>query len=339
MAPLSAAIIMQKKTILIVAEHFDGKLKPVTHELLTCSDEIQQSRKGNKVIIILGNDVNVMATELAQNHGVHVIAIHNPNLRSYSGELYKAILTQIIDELQPTYICIAHTAQGMDFAPAVAFRTGAACITGVERIFHDADRLCFGRSIFGGKMFAKLLPKTERIVLTLQPGSFKPRSASHHQRGKVEIRDVNLQPQQSISVGIKSVQIPREFLTKAKVIITAGRGIGKRENLKHIYRLARLFPKSAVGGSRPVCDLGWLEYGQQVGVTGATVTPDLYMACGVSGAMQHISGMRGSGFVVAINTDPNAAIFNFADVCVTEDLTTFIPALIEAYEKRGQTSD
>jgi electron transfer flavoprotein alpha subunit len=227
----------------------------------------------------------------------------------------------------------------MDFAPAVAFRTGAACITGVEHIFHDTDRLFFGRSMFGGKLFAKVLSKTEMTVLTLQPGSFKPRPAEGSLREKVEVRAINLQPRQSQSAGIKSVQIPLDSLAKAKIIITAGRGIGKKENLEHIYRLARLFPKSAVGGSRPVCDLGWLEYGQQVGVTGATVTPELYMACGVSGAMQHISGMRGAGFVVAINTDPHAAFFNFADVCITEDLATFIPALLEAYENRRQTSD
>ena len=122
-------------------------------------------------------------------------------------------------------------------------------------------------------------------------------------------------------------------ITEAKVIVAAGRGIGEAEKLGIIEQLAKVFPRSAVAGSRIVCDMGWLEYKCQVGVTGATVTPELYIACGISGAVQHVSGMRSSGFIVAINTDPAAAIFQTADICVVEDLTTFIPILIEMYEK------
>jgi electron transfer flavoprotein alpha subunit len=117
-------------------------------------------------------------------------------------------------------------------------------------------------------------------------------------------------------------------LADADVIVSAGRGIGRQENLSLIYRLASVFSRSAVGGSRPVCDAGWLQYKQQVGMTGATVTPKLYIACGISGAMQHVSGMRGAGFIVSINTDPNAAIFNVSDVCIAEDAAEFLSLLI-----------
>ncbi|MBW2616973.1 MAG: electron transfer flavoprotein subunit alpha/FixB family protein, partial [Deltaproteobacteria bacterium] len=122
-------------------------------------------------------------------------------------------------------------------------------------------------------------------------------------------------------------------LTEADVIVSAGKGIGRKENLEIIERLAALFPKSAVAGSRSVCDSKWLDRNRQVGYTGATVSPKLYIAAGISGATQHIAGMRSSGFIVAINSDPNAAIFNVSDVCVVEDLTTFVPVFIDSHEK------
>ena len=118
-------------------------------------------------------------------------------------------------------------------------------------------------------------------------------------------------------------------LSRAKVVVAAGRGVGEEENLDLLRRVAGLFSSAALAGSRPVCDLGWLSYGQQVGLTGTTVAPRLYIACGISGARQHTVGMQGSGFIVAINSDPQATIFNLADVCVKEDLAAFLPALLE----------
>jgi electron transfer flavoprotein alpha subunit len=142
------------------------------------------------------------------------------------------------------------------------------------------------------------------------------------------------QPRRSRSLGVKRVRTENAGLAQADVIVSAGRGIGKRENLDLIHRLAELFPRSAVGGSRPICDLGWLGYKHQIGQTGATVTPKLYIACGISGASQHLAGMRGAHFIVGINTDPHAAIFNVADVVVAEDVTTFIPTLLKAYQEK-----
>jgi electron transfer flavoprotein alpha subunit len=141
------------------------------------------------------------------------------------------------------------------------------------------------------------------------------------------------------STGIKQAEADMTGITEADVIVSVGQGLGDKENLDLIYQLAALFPKSAVAGSRIVCDLGWLEYSCQVGVTGATVAPQLYIACGISGAVQHVMGMRSSGYVVAINKDPAAAIFQVADICVIEDLATFIPTFIELYEKTKGKGD
>ena len=123
-------------------------------------------------------------------------------------------------------------------------------------------------------------------------------------------------------------------LSDANIIVAAGNGIGEKENLEFIRKLAALFTKSAVAGSRIVCDMGWLGYQCQVGVTGTTVSPQLYIACGISGAVQHVMGMQGSEFIVAINKDPSAAIFQVADICIVEDLTAFIPAFIQAYNEK-----
>jgi electron transfer flavoprotein alpha subunit len=153
----------------------------------------------------------------------------------------------------------------------------------------------------------------------------------------VEVRTVSGLTPASRSKGAAPPPADSARIAEAEVLVAAGHGVGGPENLDLIRRLAALFPKSAVAGSRIACDLGWLEYQRQVGVTGATVSPRLYIACGISGAVQHVAGMRGSGFVVAINKDPAAAIFREADVCIVDDLTRFIPAFIEAAAQAGGT--
>ena len=140
-------------------------------------------------------------------------------------------------------------------------------------------------------------------------------------------------------MGIKPAGVDMTGITEAGVIVSAGQGLGDKENLDLMHRLAALFTKSAVAGSRIVCDSGWLEFRCQVGVSGATVSPRLYIACGISGAVQHVMGMRNSDYIVAINKDPAAAIFQVADICIVEDLTTFIPAFIEMYEQSKNKGD
>jgi electron transfer flavoprotein alpha subunit len=206
-------------------------------------------------------------------------------------------------------------------------------VTGVERFFIQDDRPCFTRSICNGKIVVDVSPNVETAVLTIQPGYWKAASFIVEKAGNVDMQSSSHKPQQSRSLEIIHAKEENSALSEADVIVSAGRGISKKENLELVERLAALFPKSAVGGSRPVCDSGWMEYKRQVGLTGATVAPKLYIACGISGASQHLAGMRGSGFIVAINTDPAAAILNTADVYVVEDLATFIPAFIEEFNK------
>lgn len=325
------------QTIVIVAEHFRGELKPVTYDLMAFAAELQQLHPAAVKVVILGDRITELARKTARETDLDVIGIQDPNLTSYNGDTYKAILGELLPELRTAYVCAAHTTQGGDFAPALAVRLGAACITGVERVFEEDGRICFTRAIYNGKIMANLSPSTGPVVVTVQPGMFKPPSFDHTTPGVVEIRTVSHPPQRTRSMGINRVKQEDSALVEAEIIVSAGRGIGKKEKLGLISRFAALFPRSALGGSRPVCDLDWLEYKQQIGLTGATVTPRLYIACGISGSVQHLSGMRGAGFIVAINTDPDAAIFNIADVCIVDDLTTFIPTFIEEYERQKRS--
>jgi electron transfer flavoprotein alpha subunit len=317
----------------VLAEHGEGKVNPLTREVLGLALELSRLTGASIRIVVLGQDPEELARQIARDTGLEVTAIQVPGLTTYCAETYTAVLAEGLPVLNPGYVCLAHTNQGWEFSPALAVRLKAACITGVEQVSIQEGRICFGRSIYGGKILAGVSPTVDPVVITVQPGVFKAPDFSPAASGGVTVQTVHFEPSRSRPMGIKAPVDRDSALAEAEVIVSVGRGIGKKENLGLIYRLADLFPRSAVGGSRPVCDMGWLEYKRQVGLTGATVTPKLYFACGISGAAQHITGMRGSGFVVAVNTDPNAAIFNYADICIEADLLTFIPEFMAAAEK------
>ncbi|MBW1836001.1 MAG: electron transfer flavoprotein subunit alpha/FixB family protein [Deltaproteobacteria bacterium] len=325
-----------QSTIVIIAEHIEGKLKAITFELAALALTLQQHKPGVVKAVILGNDMEETALKLSRTTGLDVMGIEVPGLVSYHGEVYKAILSKLLGELQPAYVCIAHTNQGLDFAPGLAVGIDAACITGVEQVFHENKCIYFSRVTYNGKIIATVTAEIEPVVVTLQPGRFKPHFSKNSTAGLVELRTLPYLPQTSRSLGIRPAQTDDAGLAEARVIVSAGRGIGKKENLNLLYRLAELFPKSSVAGSRLVCDMDWLEKQRQVGITGNTVAPELYIACGISGAVQHVAGMGDAGFIVAVNTDPNAAIFNVSDICIVEDLTTFIPEVLAAYKEKKE---
>jgi len=321
--------------IIVIAEHFQGTISAVSYELISCALEIQRLKPAPIKVIVLGDDIAGPSKAFAENTGLDVIGIQVPGLVTYNGEVYKTILGSLLPELQAAYICIAHTSEGLDFAPGLALRLNTACITGVERLFKAGERIGCTRAFFNGKIVADIRPNTESVILTVPAGVFKVPAFSAPTAGNVDIRKTVCLPEQSRSLGIKGSLREESTLAEAEVIVSAGRGVQKKTNLDLIFKLAALFSRSAVAGSRLVCDAGWLEYKRQVGLTGATVSPKLYIAGGISGAAQHLAGMRNAGFVVAINIDPDAAIFNIADICVVEDLTAFIPVFIAEYQKKG----
>lgn len=324
---------MQPPFIIVIAEHFEGRLKPVTFELVAFAKKIRRIEPGDIKVLILGQDAAKLGQQIAATCALDTWVVEVPELVFYNGEVYQQVLVQLLAAQKPSYICCAHSSQGLDFAPALADGLNAACITGIEDVIAADQGPCFLRPIQGGKIRVHVVPATVPAVLTVQPGIFQPAESASGTDSRLEIKRMPCPAQRSRAIAVKKTDVDTSALTEADVIVAAGQGVGEKENLDFIYELAALFPKAAVAGSRIVCDLGWLEYKCQVGITGATVSPRLYIACGISGALQHVAAMREAGFIVAINTDPAAAIFQVADICVVEDLTTFIPTLLEEYEK------
>jgi len=316
--------------IVVIAEHADGKLKPVTYELIAFARKLQHLTSQAIRVLILGADVLNLAHKIADQCSVDVTAFEVPHMPVYNAELYSRLLTEHLRANRPAYVCVAHTSQGQDFAPVLAVGLSAACISGVEDVLPSEEGVGFARPLYGGKIMGNIRPVCETAVLAVQPGIFKFTQPASAEAGSVDIRSLSAGPLGSRSLGIKQSATDTAGITEADVIVAAGQGLGGKENLDLVHQLASMFTKSAVAGSRIACDLGWLPYRCQIGVTGATVAPRLYIACGISGAIQHITGMRGSEFIVAINKDPAAAIFQVADICIVEDLATFIPKLIAA---------
>ncbi|MCA1960296.1 MAG: electron transfer flavoprotein subunit alpha/FixB family protein [Desulfomonile sp.] len=336
-----------KGSIAVIVEHAGGEVKPSTYEALAAGQRIRAIVGGPVVLVVLGEHVAELAAALRDATSRSVIAVEVPDLVTYSGEVYKEALIHVFRDLSPAYVCMANTTQGMDLAPGLAVRLHAACITGVEDIERDSDGIYFSRSVLGGKVSVQARPLAEVTVLTVQSGAFRSNdtfncSASGANRDTdgegVVFLKMECVPRHTRSLGVREAEPKDAALADARVIVAAGRGVGSRENLELIRQLVEIFPSAALAASRPLCDLEWVEYRRQVGLTGAVVAPELYVACGISGALQHVVGMRGAGFVVAINSDPNAPMFADADVCVIEDLTTFIPILVEAWRNQRHGS-
>ncbi len=322
--------------ILLITEHYEGKMRPVSFELTAAAWDLEKTAATGIIAVVLGSDAKIPAEEFARKTGVETIAVQIEGLDLYNSEGYRTLLLQLTNELKPKYILGAHSTQGLDYLPALAINTGAACITGVEKIEKHEGLPVFCRSICGGKFTVKMESDSERLILAIQPGSFQLPEEPPANPGEVVLRSYPGQSTAIQNIGIKLSQTDGSALREANVVVAAGRGIGDEENLDLIRHLSSLFARSSVGGSRPLCDAGWLEYNRQVGITGTTIAPDLYIACGISGTSQHVMGMKGSGYIVSINRDPNAAIFNVSDICIIEDLVSFIPVLLEEYRKRKE---
>jgi electron transfer flavoprotein alpha subunit len=353
--------------IAAIAEVAAGRPAPVTPELIAFAKALRRDASVPVRVFIPGEGIATAAVGLAVLPGVTVTGLEGRALAAYSAEAWKSILAPRLAALKPRFVCIAHDAMGADFGPGLAARLGAACITSVEGFRREKDGIVFRRPFLNGKMRMEIVPETEMTVVTLLPGTFRreePHPSAEDQAGRNEetLRPDNLcdrmptmergrksgvaapgtpevipvkdLPLKTRPLGLLPAPDEDTDLAAAEVIVAAGRGIGGGENIALLRQLASLFSRPALGASRAVCDASWLPCRFQIGQTGKTVAPRLYIACGISGALQHLAGMRGSQCIVAINRDPRAAIFQAADVAVVEDLVSFIPLLVGACRKQ-----
>lgn len=328
--------ITQYRGVWVVAEHFKNKIHNVAFQLLGKGRELANALKVNLSFVILGANFDDNLEEFSQYGADGIIYIKSSILKDYYSDLYVKILTELIIEHKPEIILIGATPTGRDFAPRVAKRVNAGLTADCTGLAIDLEsrNLLQTRPTFGGNIMATIKTPTSRPQMaTVRPGIFKPLKKS---KRKVKIKkiDYDYSQKDSVSKIIKIINREKKKLNleEAEIIITGGRGVGSKENFKLIEQLADSL-NAEVGGSRVAVELNWIEQDCQVGQTGKTVSPKLYIACGISGAIQHIVGMQGADIIVAINKDPKAPIFKVAHYGIVGDLHQIIPLLIEEIKK------
>jgi electron transfer flavoprotein alpha subunit len=315
-------------TILILAEHVNGALKDITFELLGMAHAISDDVEVKA--LLLGNGIDDLASELAARGASEVIYVAGPALASYTGDGYQKTIVEILKERAPQMMLIGNTPNGWDVAPLVAARVGVPLATGCSAITLEGAGARFRRKAFNGKFVHEVAVSDQSpLMATVDKGA----AAAFEGSTSGTVRKVDASVQQS-DLRSRFVEIRKSEsggldLTQAPVIVSAGRGIGEAEKLNVVRELADALG-AQLGASRAVTDAGWLPHEHQIGSSGVTVSPKLYVACGISGAIQHVVGMKGSGYIVAINKDPDAPIFTVADVGVVGDLFEIVPALTQA---------
>ncbi|KAA0259034.1 electron transfer flavoprotein subunit alpha/FixB family protein [Deferribacter autotrophicus] len=297
--------------VLLVAEYREKQLLETTYELATFADKLG----AEKIWFAVGYKDNLpkVAGKLyfadAEKHG------------EFNPDVHKKLILQVVEKENPDYIVFVHSSYGWDLAPRIA---AALKIGQVSEVIEVVDGQFVVPSC-NAKLRRFVKPATDKGVITIQAGAFPPAEPN----GEPEVEEISLDAESAIEfVGYEEAEAKTVDLTKAEIIVSAGRGVGKPDNIPVIEELAKAFG-GELGASRPVVDAGWVDHSRQVGTTGQTVAPKLYVACGISGAIQHLAGMKKSEFVVAINTDKDAPIGEVADVLVVADVMQFVPALAE----------
>ncbi|HWR00554.1 MAG TPA: electron transfer flavoprotein subunit alpha/FixB family protein [Chlorobaculum sp.] len=243
----------------------------------------------------------------------------------YSPEVHTRLVMRAVDQERPDAVVFLHSSYGWDLAPRVASAMNVAQVSGVAGI----DGEGYTVDCCNGKMRRTVRPMTSSVVLTLQPGAFSARTP----QGVPEVFRIDADPDSTVEfLGSRPPEAGVD-LSRASVIVSAGRGVGKKENVDLVQNLAAALG-GEIGASRPVVDAGWLERSRQIGTSGQSVSPELYVACGISGAIQHLAGMKEAGFILAVNTDRDAPIGDVADLFVVADLVQFLPALTAKIEAR-----
>ena len=326
--------------ILAVMEHQEGKLNRMSWEALAAAQRIGGELSKPVESVVLGDGVRAVADEVTAGKQACVRLIEDPLLKDYTPDAYCLAFREIIAAEKPYLVLLPHTYQVRDFAPKLAAGLQRSFLSDCIGCRVENGSLVFTRQLFQGKMNADLsFTGDPPYFVSVQAGSFQADQVSKGENPaavegfpvKIECGKVRTQPLEKFQEAKRTVD-----LTQAEIIVAAGRGIKGQENLALIQKLADALG-AEVGGSRPICDNGWLPMERQIGSSGQTVAPKLYLALGISGAIQHLVGMKGARTIVAVNKDQNAPIFEVADYGIAGNLFDVVPALIEEVNKaKGQ---
>jgi electron transfer flavoprotein alpha subunit len=323
-------------TILVFVEQREGKLNRVSWETIAAGQALARETGWALQAAVLGSGVGSVANELATKKVGHVYDLESPILESYTPDAFSAALKQFLSSQQPRLVLMPHTYQVRDFIPKLATSMGRTVISDCIGFRKDGEKLLFTRQMFQGKFAADVSFNCDAPwFVTFQSGAFRGdqveagASAASVETVNVDVPAdaIRSKPQLPFTEAKQAVD-----LTQAEVIISVGRGIKEQKNIELAKQLAEALG-GEIAASRPICDSGWLPMDRQIGSSGQTVAPKLYLALGISGAIQHIVGMKGARAVVAINKDHEAPIFEIADVAVVANLFDIVPPLIEEVKK------
>jgi electron transfer flavoprotein alpha subunit len=321
------------KDVLVVCEQRDGNLQSVSLELIGKARELADELKEEVIAVVSGKKVSDLTQELISYGADKVYYVEDDKLEKYVTEPYVKVMTTIINDLKPQVVLFGATSIGRDLAPRVSARVGCGLTADCTKleIDEEAGLLNMTRPTFGGNLLATIQsPEARPQMSTVRPGVMPKLANDKNRTGEVnkyevelEDSDVNIQIIEEKLADKKKIKIE-----DAEVLVSVGRGIGSAENMKLAYELAETL-EGEVSSSRAVVDQGWVDKDRQVGQTGKTVRPNLYIALGISGAIQHLAGMEESDLIVAVNKNPDANIFNVADVGIIGDINEVVPELIK----------
>lgn len=317
--------------ILVVGEHTDGKVKKVTFELITKAAELAKELGSEVDAVIIGHGIQ-KPEELGHFGAKKVYVIDTPKLEKYNTEGVTKVLGELAPEIKPSIILGTASPLGKDLFPRVAARLGAGLASDCTDLKIDSGKLVASRPIYAGKAFVDVKFESEIQMATARPNSFVAKEADTSATAEVVTKDIDPGDMRAVMKEIVKGQSDKVDLTEASIIVSGGRAMKNADNFKILSELADVLG-ATVGASRAAVDSGYAAQDMQVGQTGKVVNPNLYIACGISGAIQHLAGMRTAKVIVAINKDPEAPIFTKADYGIVGDLFEVVPKLTEEFKK------
>lgn len=313
--------------VLVIGEAKDGELRNVTFEAIAAAKKIDS---GSEVVGVLcgTGSLESQAQEMIYHGANKVVTVAHDHLKEYTSEGYGQAVLAVIEDESPDAILMGHTAIGKDLTPKIASRLDCGLVSDAVDIEEDGEQIVFTRPIYSGKAFEKKIIKDGIIFATIRPNNISALAKDESLSGSIEEKAVDISTLRTVIKEIIRKSGDGVDMSEAKIVIAGGRGVKSAEGFQPLYELADVLG-GAVGASRGACDADYCDYSLQIGQTGKVVTPDLYIAVGISGAIQHLAGMSNSKVIVAINSDPEANIFKIADYGIVGDLFEIIPLLIE----------
>lgn len=316
--------------VVVLGEVREGALRNVSFEVIAAAKKI--SGGGEVVGVLLGDAVQSLAAEMIQYGADRVITVEHPHLKQYTSDAFSQAFMAVYEQEKPDAVVFGHTALGKDLSPKIASKLASGLISDVTAIEGEGEAAVFIRPIYSGKAFEKVKNKEGLLFITVRPNNIAPLEQDASRTGDVSSVTAEITSLRSVIAEVVRKSTEGVDLSEAKVVVAGGRGVKSSEGFEPLQELATLLG-GAIGASRGACDADYCDYSLQIGQTGKVVTPDLYIAAGISGAIQHVAGMSNAKVIVAINKDPEANIFKIADYGIVGDLFDVIPLMIEEIKK------